>query len=351
MTSQFDRPLVLITGSSGLIGSRVVEDLAGDYRVVGFDVEAPPALPDAADFIECDLTDDWSLRRAMDRLAADHGPHLASVIHLAAYYDFAGEPSPLYEALTVHGTRRLLHALQGLEVEQLVFSSTMLVMKPAELGETITEDSPLQAEWDYPQSKIDTEQLLRDEHGDIPVVILRLAGVYDDYGHSPPITQQIKRINERQLKGHLFPGHPEHSQPFVHLDDAVAAFRCAVERRQTLAPFELFLIAEPSALSYERLQERLGQLIHGEYWDTVRIPAPLAKAGAWVEDKLSDDAFIKPWMVDLADAHYPISIERARRLLGWSPHHELDRTLPAIVARLRRQPGDFYADNKLGAPP
>ena len=47
------------------------------------------------------------------------------------------------------------------------------------------------------------------------------------------------------------------------------------------------LLGEPESLSYGDLQEWLGQMIHGRYWMTVRIPKPVAKVGAWVKDRLS----------------------------------------------------------------
>jgi nucleoside-diphosphate-sugar epimerase len=63
-----------------------------------------------------------------------HGGQIASIIHLAAYYDFLGAPSPKYDEITVGGTARLLRMLRELDfhVEQFVFSSTMLVHRPAE---------------------------------------------------------------------------------------------------------------------------------------------------------------------------------------------------------------------------
>ena len=36
-----------------------------------------------------------------------------AVVHLAAYYDFSGEPSDLYERVTVQGTLRLLNGLKA----------------------------------------------------------------------------------------------------------------------------------------------------------------------------------------------------------------------------------------------
>ena len=106
-------PVVLVTGSTGLIGTRIVNALADDYCVIGLDVNAPPSEIVGADFMECDLTSDESVDQVLENIRAKHGDHIASVVHLAAYYDFSGEPSPLYDKLTVGGTRRLIQKLQA----------------------------------------------------------------------------------------------------------------------------------------------------------------------------------------------------------------------------------------------
>ena len=87
-------------------------------------------------------------------------------------------------------------------------------------------------------------------------------------------------------------------------------------------------------VSYADLQERLGELIHGHEWPTIRIPKSVAKAGAWVQDKVAgeqDEPFIKPWMIDLADGHYALDIGRAAAVLGWTPKRDLRRTLPLML--------------------
>ena len=55
-----------------------------------------------------DPTSDESVERGLDRIRQECGGQIASVIHLADYYDFSGEPIPNYEAVTVRGTQRLL---------------------------------------------------------------------------------------------------------------------------------------------------------------------------------------------------------------------------------------------------
>ncbi len=184
-------------------------------------------------------------------------------------------------------------------------------------------------------------------------MILRLAGVYDADTHVVPIAQQMRRIYEKQLESYFFPGDATHGQAYVHLDDAVACIRKAIERRHQLGPHEVFLVAEPDVMSYADLQDQLGELIHGEEWPTIRIPKTVAKAGAWVQEQLAgekEEPFIKPWMIDLADDHYPIAIDHARRMLGWEATRRLRTTLPEMVSRLKRDPETWYRTNKLEAP-
>jgi nucleoside-diphosphate-sugar epimerase len=305
------------------------------------------------DFIHCDLTQDESVQAALETLRQRHGNHLASVIHLAAYYNFSGEPSPLYRELTVEGTRRLLRGLQRFEVEQFVFSSTLLVMKPAEKGELVRETSPTEPGWAYPQSKLETERVIEQERGKIRSVILRIAGVYDDIGHSPPITQQISRIYEKDQESYHFPGDTSKGQSFIHLDDMVACLRRVVERRHELAGHEVFLVGEPEMMSYEELQDQIGELIHGQEWPTLRVPKLVAKAGAWVKDQLAgegEEEFIKPWMIDLADQNYPVSMEKAREKLAWEPKRRLESTLPKIVGNLLNNPHRWHEENGLPVP-
>lgn len=349
-TSEQKKPLVLVTGSSGLIGRRVCRDLAPDHRVVGLDcVEPTGEGPDL--WVECDLTDESSVRAALERVRGECGPSIASVVHLAAYYDFSGEESPLYDELTVEGTRRLLRGLAEFEVAQFVFSSSLLVMKAAEEDTALFESSPVEAEWEYPRSKLDAEQVIRQERGEIPAVILRIAGVYDEDCHSIPIAQQMRRVFEERLESYFFPGNPDHGQAFVHLEDLVACFRAAIEHREDLGPSEVFLVGESEVVSYVDMQQILGEAIHEMDWPTIRIPAPIAKVGAWVKEKLpGEDPFIKPWMIDLADAHFPISIQKARERLGWSPRYRLRETLPLMCKRLVQDPEAWYEMNGVDPP-
>ena len=297
------------------------------------------------------------MREGLRVLREHHGAHIASVIHLAAYYDFLGEPSEKYDEITVRGTGRLLRGLRDadFQVDQFVFSSTMLVHRPAEPGQFINEDWPIEPTWAYPESKVRTEKLIHDERGTIPAVLLRISGVYDDRCHSIPLAHQMQRIYERQMTRSIYSGSTAHGQSFVHLDDLLDAIALVVERRAKLPAEVPILLGEPEPLTYDELQHTFARLLLGKEMETLEVPhalAPLAKAGAWVMEKLPGaDPFIKPWMIDRANDHYALDITRARTLLGWEPQRSLRDTIPKMVEALKADPAKFYKENKLGEPP
>ena len=211
---------VLVTGSSGSIGYPVAQRLAESFNVVGFDRKAPSHPPPGAECLYVDLTSEKNVQRGLAAICQLHGNQIASVVHLAAYYDFSTSTNPLYDEITVQGTSRLLRLLQDFEVGQFIFSSTELVHAPSKPGQRLNEDSPVNPSWGYPKSKINTEHVLRTQRGRIPVVMLRIAGVYDDLCNSIPLAHHMQRVYERDISAYLFPGDPTLGrQAYVHNDD------------------------------------------------------------------------------------------------------------------------------------
>lgn len=346
-----NREIILITGVSGRIGSKVAESLSRDYQIIGFDI-ASPLGQQGIDFIQVDISSDKSVASGFDRIKKDYGNTITSVIHLAAYYSFEEPESEKYNQITVKGTQRLLKGLSDFLFEQFIFSSTMLIYKPTQPGIKITENSAIAPSWGYPRSKIQTEQLIHKAREKFYSVNLRIAGVYDDQCHSIPLSNQMQRIFENQLEAHLFSGDIHCGSSFVHMNDLVEAIGLCVKKRKELPEEINLLIGEPITLSYDELQRKMAYLLHQKEWKTWRIPKPIAKIGAWFQNHLPfmKSSFIKPWMIQIADDHYELDISKARKYLGWEPKHSLGKTLCKWAEQLKQDPVTWYQENSLILP-
>jgi nucleoside-diphosphate-sugar epimerase len=345
------KQLVLVTGSSGFIGRATAKRLSQTYRVVGLDGRTPRKFEDLEEFVPTDFGSDSGVADALDHVRDRYGKSVASVIHFASYHDFSGEPSPLYDEVTVLGTTRLLDGLRQFEVDQLVYSSTMLVHAPTEPGRPIDESSALEAKWDHPRSKLEAEAVIARHPGPMQKTILRIGGVYDDWCNCQPIANQIQRIYERKLVSHLFPGDTSHGQAFMHLDDLTELIERIVRLRTRLGRHETFLVAEPVTPSYEELQQAIAKALFDASWTTETIPKAVAKAGAWIQDQVpGEEPFIKPWMIDIADDHFEIDISHARKELGFALEHDLLSEIPAMIERLEADPVAWYRENDLELP-
>lgn len=349
------KPVVIITGSGGNIGTALTDAISDAYQVVGMDRDAGDGD------IVADLSSDDSVAGAFREYRKRYGQRIAAVIHLAAYFDFTGEKSPLYDEVNVNGTRRLLKALQGFEVERFIYSGTMLVHEPGEPGDRINEDTPVAPKWAYPESKAQTEAVIRDHSHDIPFTLLHLAGLYDDQTAVPTLAHQIARIYERDMKAHLTAGDIDAGQSFIHIDDMLDVFRRCLDRRNELPAQCTILAGEPEVMSYRDLQHVLGKLIHGEdTWRTITLPAPVAKAGAWLQEQAEpvvpdaidhgEKPFIRPFLIDLASDHYALDIGRAKSLLDWQPVNFIADRLPVMIAGLKKDPVAWYKRNGMRPP-
>jgi nucleoside-diphosphate-sugar epimerase len=343
-----EKEVILITGCSGRIGFKAAERFASRYQVVGFDVSLAGKFP-GMELISVDMGSDESVKEGMEYVLKKYGSKLASVIHLAAYYNFTGGGWGHYQRITVDGTKRLLKSLEAFQSDQFIFSSTMLVHAPCKVGQKITEESPVIPSWQYPKSKVLTEEAIMKGHGNMSALILRIAGVYDDRCHSIPLSNQIQRIYENQLEGHVFAGDLSHGASFMHMDDLIDALDLAVEKRKGL-PKELTLVlGEETTLSYDTLQKEFSRLIYGREWKTWSLPKPLAKVGAVLKQYVPfiQKTFIKPWMIELADDHYELDCSKAKKMLGWNPKRELKKMLPLWIQELKAEPLAWYDENKL----
>ncbi len=343
------KDVVLITGSGGRIGKALINKLDDGYDIVGCELNNASNPSPQEDRVVVDISSPDSLAKALQHVKQFYGNKISSVVHLAAYYSFKDQNYQKYKEITVKGTKNLLQALQGFDVEQFIFSSTMLVHKPQDPNHKINEDSPMAGSWAYPRSKIETEEVIRQFHGQIPTVILRIAGAYDDECHSIPIANQIQRIYEKQFASRIFPGKITHGASFIHMDDLVDSLLLAIQKRSALPKQTVLLIGDDETLSTDQLQRKISKNLLGKEIRTFSIPKAIAWFGVTLQGVvgLNKNSFIQPWMVHFADDNYSLDVTLATKVLGWKPKRHLSRDLDLILKNMKKDPKGWYKMNGL----
>lgn len=348
-----NKEVIVVTGSSGRIGTRVIERLKERCQPVGIDFIGITSKAPEMEFVFVDLSSDESVDCAFDRIRYAYGNRIASIVHLAAFYSFSGKGLENYDRITVKGTGRLLSQAKKFEIEQFLFTSTMLVHDPSPRGVKITEDSPIHGKWHYPASKVRTEKLIHEQRGSVPTVVLRIAGCYDDQCNCVPLSQHMSRIYEKQFASLVFPGNSDNGVCYIHFDDLIDMIALCIDKRKELDPEVTLLACEEDSVTYRELQTKFGKLLHNkDNWPMVRVPKWFAKFGAFVLNLVpfGPPPFIKPWMVNLADDNYEVSMKKAKEVLGWQPKRNLPDSLPKMAKNLLEDPVAWYKRHGIPVP-
>ena len=76
------REKILVTGSSGLVGSALIRSLTPEFDLIALDREGPPHPPREADWVFIDLTSDESVQNAFTHVRLYNGARIAHMVTL-----------------------------------------------------------------------------------------------------------------------------------------------------------------------------------------------------------------------------------------------------------------------------
>jgi nucleoside-diphosphate-sugar epimerase len=331
------KPRVLVTGAPGWLGSSLVEALANGFRSGAVDQKAETvrivSLPGSdarrlvstgkVEVVSADLRD----RRLPDGLldGIDTVFHCAGVIHAQRIKD-------LY-AINVDATRSLLYAAIAAKVRRFVFVSSNspagLNVSPTQL---MVEDDPPRPYLNYGLSKLQSEWLVNDAHraGRIEGVILRPCWFY---GPNQPLRQTtfFKMIG----KGHPpIVGKGDNLRSMSYVDNTVQGLILA--RDVAKAAGQTYWITDKRPYSFIEILETVGKLLSvsirprylpGFTGDIARLADSLLQMTGLYNQEIHV-------LGELGES-IAVSIEKARRELGYEPEIELEEGMRRSIAWCR----------------
>jgi len=230
------KPIILITGATGFVGTRLAERLVlSEYAHVKALVHklSSPGLPRLArlpvEMIQGNVLDLPSVKKAVEGCDV--------IVHLA----YGGKK------VTVKGTENVLKAAMHSEVSKIIYFSTSVVHGRNPKVKLVDESSPFRNDGDvYCSSKIEAEKIVWRYHQKygLPIVVFRPTCIYGPYGRMWTI-RPIKEIKEGAIT--LVDGG-EGAANVVYIDNVIDAIFLAIENDRAVG--EAFIITDDEQLTW-----------------------------------------------------------------------------------------------------
>jgi UDP-glucose 4-epimerase len=304
---------VLVTGSSGFIGTGLIARLIRDNRYRLNAAGRQPAQPMQADvryFAVGDLSRNTNWHTALN--CVDTVVHLAAHVHVV--HDRAQDPVTLFRQINVEGTINLVRQAAENGVRRIIFLSSVKVS-----GEMTTLDKPFTPEAAAPAdpyaiSKYEAENMLRElcRDASMELVIIRPPLVY-----GPGVKANFNSLLRLVASGIPLPfGAIVNRRSLVARDNLVDLIATCIEH--PAASNEIFLVSDGEDLSTPELICRLAQAMNR--------PARLFSMPQFILTGAAGLIGKKDIMQRLCGSLW-LDIGKTRDRLGWKPPVTVDRGL------------------------
>lgn len=312
---------IVVTGAGGFIGTCLVRRFRErGAKVRGLDVSSAAAARIGAAGGEPIVGD---VTNARDAARACEGADV--VVHTAAVVGEGGDWT-LYRRVNVEGTRTMAEATRGVFVQ---LSSVMVY--GFDFPDGVTEEGPFRGENNpYCQTKIESEAVVMDLHrrGALRAIVVRPGDVYGP-GSLPWVVRPLEMMKKRLFAiprgGVINP---------IWVEDLADGIVAAIERDAHGEAFNLSGgVAVPCREYFARLAAIIGRGPPLEV--SPRVLRPAFRAIERACDALHLEPPARADAVSFLMRPHAYSIEKARRVLGWSPRVDVEEGMRRIAAQYR----------------
>lgn len=321
------RPVTLVTGGTGFLGSHLVRHLVAEgvkpLRVLS--TSAPAWLEElGVETFEGSITSPEDVRRAVEGVA--------EVYHLAGRVSREPEDAHLMYKLHVDGTRVLCEAAREAGVRSIVMASTSGTIAVTEDGDIVPDEdwpTPLDiiSRWPYYASKLYQERVaLENFRGDGRRLVMLnpslLLGPGDERLSS---TKVVLDFLSRKI-----PTVPKGGLSFVDARDAAQAFAAAMRQGRH---GERYLLGSAN-WTFDRFFKRLERITKVPA-PFVSLPSKLAVAGArgisslFKQWKLAPP--VEPSEIEMAEYFWYLDSAKAERELSFTPRDPQETLLDTVT--------------------
>jgi nucleoside-diphosphate-sugar epimerase len=328
--------VLLVTGAPGWLADRLLASLAKEppgtverirclvHRTLAVDTPAwMKSVGVDVEIVRGDLTDPASLRAAVR--GVDSIVHSAGIIHVDRIRD--------YYDVNTEGTRLLTEAAAAAGVERMVFLSTNAAGgKSRSAGQSLREDEPAKPLSHYGRSKYLGELAMFAVSGATERVALRPCMFY-----GPPVPPRHVEVFKRIMQGRMpLVGGGGFARSLTHIDHLVQGVRLSLTHPS--APGNTFYIADAQPYTTREVVEAMARALEvSPRW--LHLPSVAASLAYELDTQVSrlDRYWQTLHLVGEANWNVGVSIEHARRQIGYAPPFALDDGMRSAVAWCRER--------------
>ena len=303
---------ILVTGSSGFIGSHLVEHLVEKgYKIVAFDRYNSnnnygwlenSKYKKKIKFVLGDIRDYDSVNKAM--IGCQSVMHLAALIGIP--YSYISPTA--YLKTNVEGTLNILESAKNLKLKQVIVTSTSEVYGTA-IKKKLSEKSELKAQSPYAASKIAADQLSLSYYRSfgLPVKIIRPFNTFGPRQSARAVIPTI--ITQALLKSRIRIGNLDATRDFLYVEDLCAAYEEILKSKKLLG--EVTNVGVDSEISIKNLILKISKILK------IKLIPVVEKQR--VRPKKSEVLRLK------------CDNTKIKKLTNWKPRHQIDEGLIKLI--------------------